>query len=119
MAALLWVANLSGSVGRELEAQHSDDEALDRYVLGLRVLMMLKARQPWYPLDKAAYWLMSRAATVVGELAAQRGMQLSHMIDTFNSNMAPFAELAERAQYTHALRLRARSARPRGAEQGC
>ena len=111
--SLLWLANLCGSIGRELELQQRAEEALERYMLGLRLLVMLRARRPWYALDKVGYWLMARSAPIVGELAARRQMSFEDMMEVFNENLEPYAGLlrdgSTRTPVAFALLAHARS----------
>ena len=92
--ALVPLTNLYGSIGRELEAGNKYDEALERCLSGLSTLSIYRTYRPWNPVvDKIAFWLILRAATVVGVLAAQKGFHIPDMLDVFDSNMEPFVVL--------------------------
>jgi len=90
---LLPLANLFGSVGRELEARGEPDAALDRYLRGLRLLVTLRVHRPWYSVSKVSYWLMARLGSIVGRLAAERPIGLRDMLVAFDSNMEPLLGL--------------------------
>ena len=93
IGALLPLANLMGSAGREREAAGQDDLALDRFMHGLKVLQQLRAHRAMTSIPKAAYWLMSRAASAVGRLAAEKQLTLLQMLRDFDSNVELYLPL--------------------------
>ncbi len=91
--ALLPLANLYGSLGREHEARTQFDEALERYIAGLGILTTLRMHRPWFTVDKVAFWLMLRTAGSVGYLAAGKGMSARQTLMVFGNNMERFFPL--------------------------
>lgn len=91
--AMVSLANLCGSVARELEADGSDESAVDSYTLALGVLAALVVHRPTYRVDKVAFWLMARAAEAVGRVAAERRLSLVEMLSLYDANMNEFRDL--------------------------
>ncbi len=91
--ALLPLANLYGSLGREHEARTQLDEALEHYIAGLSTLITLHMHRPWFTIDKVTFWLMLRVAGAVGYLAAGKGMSARQTLSVFDNNMERFLPL--------------------------
>lgn len=90
---LLGLVNLFGSVGRELEASGQRELALARYMRSLKLMKTLVGYRRVPEVEKAAYWSMSRAATVVGQLAAEKAMSLHEMLADYDENLKVYDDL--------------------------
>lgn len=93
--ALMPLSDLFGSIGREHEASGKHEDALERYVLGLRILITLQAHRPYFRLNKIVFWLSSRVAGVVGHLAAEKAIGPRDTLIIFDKNMEQFVRLFE------------------------
>ena len=91
---LIPLANLYGSLGREHEARERLEDALQRYLSGLYTLTTYRVYRPWNEVvGKITFWLMLRAATVVGVLAAHKGLKILDALKVLGTNMEPFMPL--------------------------
>lgn len=91
--SLIPLSNLLGSIGREHERRQEPEMALEYFVRALQALLTLRILRPWFMVNKIAYWLMLRVATVVGSSAVERGLTLDETLGLFDSNMDAFVGL--------------------------
>lgn len=97
--ALLPLANLFSSVGRERQIAGRLNLALARFIRALDLIRVLRGFRQVSEIEKAAYWSMSRAAQVVGELAAGKKISLGSLLDDFDSNMNAYRDLLGAGDY--------------------
>ncbi len=64
-----------------------------RYMRSLKIMKTLVGYRRIPEVEKAAYWSMSRAATVVGQLAAERTMSLHEMLADYDVNLKVYDDL--------------------------
>ncbi len=91
---LLAIANLETALGRAADLGGDREAALQHFMSALAMLQRFRAHARMSTLDSAIYGVASRAATVVGELAADRGLTIADLLRRLDENIiTPYARL--------------------------